>query len=81
MKNSFSTLIRGFFGKKEVAKTKTIVTPSINPITAIKKSFTPEKGSPPLFQFESQKLAAYRKKRKVRNRMQKHSRRISFGLR
>ena len=80
MKTPFANFVRTFFGKKETPKTKSIVTPSLNPIAAIKKSFTPEKSSPPLFQFETQKTSAIRKKRNARNRMQKHSRRVNFGL-
>ena len=80
MKTPFANLIKGFFGKKEQPKVKTAVTPSLNPIDAVKKIFTPEKEyhAPP--RFESQDLALIRQKRKVRNRMQKHSRRVNYGL-
>jgi hypothetical protein len=80
MKNPFANLIRGFFGKKEQPKAKTAVTPSLNPVTAVKKIFMPKKGVAPTFRFESQELAIARRKRKVRNRMQKHSRRVNYGL-
>ena len=80
MKNPFANLVKGFFGKKEQPKAKVHVTPSLNAIDKVKNAFTPEKGSPPLFYCESQKLAAIRKKRKMRNRMQKHSRCVNFKL-
>lgn len=80
---SFVRTFKNLFQKKEQPKAATTVTPSLSPVDKlkkIKKIFMPQHGTASTPYFDTMKYAAIRKKRRVRNRMQKHSRRVNYGL-
>jgi ribosomal protein L6P/L9E len=81
MKTPFANLVKNFFEKKEKPTIKpAAVTVSLKPVDNVKKIFISPKGEKTRPYFESQQIALLRSKRKVRSRMQKHSRRVNFGL-